>query len=171
MRSVSVILFTLFAGLVPAVVSPANALSQSRMAATEDLAQRADVVVVGKVTEVKSEWSADRSRIYSNVTVLVDEHIKGDESQQSVVIATLGGEIDGVGEVYSHTARFKTGEQVIVFAAKDQRGKLRVVDGDEGRLSVTKDDLTGAQMVADREPLIVFTSRLKSVVQAQSGKE
>ena len=41
MRSVSVILFTLFAGTVPAIVSPANALSQSRMAATEDLAQRA----------------------------------------------------------------------------------------------------------------------------------
>jgi hypothetical protein len=171
MRSVSVFFCTLLAGIIPAIVSPAAALSQSKLTAPEDLAQRADVVVVGKVAEVKSEWSADRSRIYSIVTVLIDEQIKGDESQQEVVITTLGGEIDGVGEVYSHTARFKTGEQVIVFAAKDERGKFRVVDGAEGKLNVTKDDLTGVQMVADREPLIVFTSRLKSVVQAQSQKE
>jgi hypothetical protein len=171
MRSVSVILFTLFAGIVSAIVSPSNALSQSGTAVTEELAQRADVVVVGKVIEVRSEWNEDRSRIYSNVTVQVDEHIKGAESQQSVVIATLGGEIGGVGEVYSHTARFKADEQVIVFAAADQRGQLRVVGGDEGKLTVTKDKVTGLQMVADGEPLRAFTSRLRSVVQAQSHKE
>jgi len=171
MRSVSAVLFALFAGIVSAIVSPSHALSQSGMAATEDLAQRADVVVVGKVTEVRSEWSGDRGRIYSNVTVQVDEHIKGDDSQQSVVIATLGGEIDGVGEVYSHTARFKTNEQVIVFAAADRQGLLRVVGGDEGKLTVTKDESTGLQMVADREPLTAFTSRLRSVVQAQNHRE
>lgn len=171
MRSVSLILFALFAGVVSAIVSPSNALSQPAMALTEDLAHRADVVVVGKVTEVRSEWSADRSRIYSNVTVLVDEHIKGDESQQSVVIATFGGEVDGVGEVYSHTARFKTDEQVIVFAAADRQGRLKVVGGDEGKVTVTKDELTGLQMVADREPLTVFTLRLRSIVRAQSHRE
>lgn len=171
MRSVSVILLTLFAGIVPAIVSPPMALSQSVALSTEDLAQRADVVVVGKVTEVRSEWSGDRSRIYSTVTVLVDEHIKGDKAQQSVVIATLGGEIDGVGEVYSHTARFKADEHVIVFAATDRQGQLRVVGGDEGKLTVTKDAMTGMQIVADREPLTVFTSRLKGVIQAQSHKE
>jgi hypothetical protein len=171
MRSVSVILFALFAGTISAIVSPSNALSQSGLAVTEDLTQRADVVVIGKVTEVRPEWSGDRSRIYSNVTVLVDEHIKGDKSQQSVVIATLGGEIDGLGEVYSHTARFKADEQVIVFAAADRQGLLRVVGGDEGKLTVTKDARTGMQMVGDRESLNAFTSRLKSVVQAQSHRE
>ena len=168
MRSVSLILF---AGVVSAIVSPSNALSQPAMAVTEDLAQRADVVVVGKVTEVRSEWSANRSRIYSNVTVLVDEYIKGDRSQRSIVIATLGGEVDGVGEVYSHTARFRTDEQVIVFAAMDERGELRVVGGDEGKLTVTKDKLTSLQVVADRELLTAYTSRLRGVVQAQSHKE
>jgi hypothetical protein len=171
MRSVSVIPFALFAGIVSAVVSPLNALSQSGTAVTEDLAQRADVVVVGKVTEVKPKWNADRSRIYSNITVQVDEHIKGNDSQESVVIATLGGEIDGVGEVYSHTARFKADEHVVVFAAVDRQGQLRVVGGDEGKLTVTKDELTGLQIVADREPLAAFTSRLRRVVQAQGNRE
>jgi hypothetical protein len=171
MRSVSVALFALFAGIVSAIVFSPNALSQSGKAAVEDLAQRADIVVIGKVTEVKSEWSADRSRIYSNVTVKVDEHIKGEDSPESVIIATPGGEIGGIGEVYSHTARFKADEQVVVFAATDRQGKLSVVGGDEGKLTVTKDELTGMQVVGDREPLQVFTSRLRSVVQAQSHKE
>jgi len=171
MRSVSVNIFVLLAGIIPAIISPSNALSQSARAATEDLAQRADVVVVGKVTEVKSKWTADRSRIYTNVTVLVNEHIKGDASRQSVVIATPGGEVDGVGEVYSHTARFKTDEQVVVFAAVDQQGQLRVVGGDEGKLIVKRDEMTGLQTVSDREPLGVFTTRLRTIVQAQSHKE
>lgn len=171
MRSVSLVLFALLAGTVSATVCPSFALSQSVRPTTEDLAQRADVVVIGKVTAVKSEWSADRSRIYSKVTVLVDEHIKGDDPRQSVVIATPGGEIDGVGEVYSHTARFKEDEQVIVFATKDQQGKLNVVGGDEGKLTVSKDKLTGLQVVADGELFTTFTSRLKSVVKAQSHQE
>ncbi len=168
MRSVLTILVVLFSVVVSAIVCPSHALSQSAMSVTEDLTRRADVVVIGKVTEVKAKWSADRSRIYSNVTVLVDEHIKGGGSQQSVVIATPGGEIDGVGEAYSHTARFKTDELVIVFAAADRQGQLNVVGGDEGKLTVTKDKVTGMQMVADREPLTVFASRLRGVVQAQS---
>jgi hypothetical protein len=171
MRSVSVILFAFFAGIVSAIVSPSTALSQSGAPATEDLARRADVVVVGKVTGVTSEWSSDRSRIVSRVTVSIDQHIKGDESQNSVTISTPGGEVGGVGEVYSHMPRFKMDEQVIVFAAKDQRGVLRVVGGDEGKLTVTKDEVTGLQMVSDREPLAVFASRLKRIVQAQSNKE
>jgi hypothetical protein len=161
----------LLAGAILTAISPKAVHGQSEELTTEELVRRADVVVVGKVTEVRSEWSRDRSRIYSKVTVLVDEHIKGDASQQLVVIATLGGEIDGIGEVYSHTARFKADERVIVFAAADQQGELRVVGGDEGKMTLAKDEVTGLQMVSDREPLGVFTSRLKRVVQAQSHKE
>jgi len=171
MRSVSVTLFALFAGIFLAIVSPSIALSQSGAPATEDLARRADVVVVGKVTDLTSKWSSDRSRIFSRVTVSVEQHIKGDESQNLVTISTPGGEVNGVGEVYSHMPRFKMDEQVIVFAAKDQRGELRVVGGDEGKLTVTKDEMTGLQMVSDREPLTAFTLRLRRVVQAQSNEE
>jgi hypothetical protein len=168
MRSVSAILFALFSGIILATVSPSMALSQSGASVTEDLARRSDVVVVGKVTDLTSEWNGDRSRIVSRVTVSVDQHIKGDDSQSLLTISTPGGEVDGVGEVYSHMPRFKIDEQVVVFAAKDQRGNLRVVGGDEGKLTVTKDEMTGLTMVSDREPLLVFTSRVKRIVQAQS---
>jgi hypothetical protein len=105
------------------------------------------------------------------VTVAIDEHIKGDASQRSIVITTPGGEVDGVGEVYSHSAHFKKEEQVVVFATTDREGALRVVGGEGGKLLVSTDQRTGLRTVANREPLSVFTSRLRKVVEAQSHRE
>lgn len=171
MRSVSVIPFTLFAGIVLAIVSPSRAVSQPGATVTDELTRSAEVVVVGKVTDVRSQWSPDRSRIYSTVTLAVDQHIKGDESQQSVTISTPGGEIDGVGEIYSHTARFKTDEHVIVFAVKDRQGQLKVIGGDEGKLIVAREERTGRMLVGGNEPLTMVTARLRAIVQAQARHE
>ncbi len=157
--------------MIVGALIPEATRCQSSALTMEDLAKRADVVLVGKVTAVRSEWNGDRSRIYTSVTLAVDQQIKGDQLSNSVIISTLGGEVDGVGEVYSHMARFKADEPVVVFAAADEHGQLRVVGGDAGKLTVTKDEMTGLQMVADREPLSVYTSRLKRVVQTQSHKE
>ena len=168
MRSVSIVFLALFAGILLAIVSPSIAVSQSGAVATEELTRSADVVVVGKVTGVRSAWSADRSRIYSTVTLAVDQHIKGDESQRSITISTPGGEVDGVGEMYSHTAKFRMDEQVIVFAAKDRQGQLKVIGGDVGKLIVTKEERTGRLLVGGSESLTMVTSRLKAVVKAQA---
>lgn len=147
------------------------ASSQSKAVPTEVLTRRAEIVAVGKVTSLRSEWSDDRRRIVTRATVAVDEYLKGEQPQRSLVITIPGGEIDGVGETYSHTARFKKDEQIVVFAAADNQGRLGVVGGDEGKMTVARDEITGLQMVADKEPLSAFTSRLKGVVQAQSRKE
>ena len=168
MRSVSVMYLVFLAVIVSAMIHVPIASSQSAALTTEDLTSRADVIVVGKVTGLTSEWNSDRSRIYSLVTISIDEHIKGNESQSAVTVSTPGGEIDGVGEVYSHTARFKTDEQVVVFAAADAQGVMRVVGGDEGKVTIRKDVKTGLEMVSDSEPLNAFTHRVKAIVQAQS---
>lgn len=162
-----------FAGLLLAAVLTVagRAYSQSGATTTDDLTARSEIVAVGKVTSLRSEWSDDRRRIVTRATVAVDEYLKGEQPQRSLVITIPGGEIDGVGELYSHTARFKKDEQVVVFAAADNQGRLKVVGGDEGKMTVARDEVTGLQMVADKEPLSAFTSRLKSVVQAQSRKE
>jgi hypothetical protein len=171
MRSASRIHLRFLAALCLIILPFMRAAAQPAPASSDDLVRQSDVVVVGRVSTVRSEWSADRSRILSRVTVAIDEHIKGDASQRSIVITTPGGEVGGVGEVYSHTAHFKTEEQVVVFAATDREGALRVVGGDGGKLLVSTDQRTGLRTVANREPLSVFTSRLRKVVEAQSHRE
>lgn len=163
-------LLALLAGLVAGTTLPEAARCQPTAVEREELARRADVIVVGKVTAINSEWNSNRTRIQSRVTLSVDQHIKGEESGTSVTILTLGGEVDGVGEVYSHTARFKEDERVVVFAGKDRQGVLRVIGGDDGKLTVTKEEGTGRQFVADNESLEVFTARLRSLVEAERNK-
>ncbi|HEX9657006.1 MAG TPA: hypothetical protein VGB89_08870 [Bacteroidota bacterium] len=158
----------LFTGALLIVSVPNSSRAQSKSMATEELARRADVIVVGKVTAVQSEWNADRSRIYTTVTVAIDQNIKGQGNPISVTISTPGGEIGGVGEWYSHTPKFKVDEEVVVFAEREKGGRLIVSGGDQGKLTVMNEESTGSKTVIDSEPLMMYTSRLKSVVQAQS---
>lgn len=160
----------LISAIVLAATTSEVAYGQSAALSTEGLVQRADVIVVGKVTAMNSEWSSDRTRIYTKVTVSVDQRIKGATSEHSVTITVPGGEVDGIGEVYSHTARFKEDEEVVVFAARDRQGQLQVVGGDEGKTTVRKEDETSRRLVSDSESLETFTAKLKSVVKAQEKK-
>lgn len=167
-RNLIAFFLTLIAGTILGAVGPQPLRCQSVALATEDLVQRADVIIIGKVTAMNSEWSRDRSRILTRVTISVDQHIKGEASENSVTIIVPGGEVDGIGEVYSHFARFKADEHVVVFAARDRRGQLQVVGGDEGKATVRREEDTGRQVVSDNESLQMFTAKLKRIVQEQA---
>ena len=117
--------------LVPGV-SP----GQEKRMTVDELTKRADAVVVGKVTGLESEWSSDRSRIYTRVTLGVDRYLKGQGEGASITILTPGGEIGDVGEVYSHMPTFHKDENVVVFVEKDSEGRYRVAGGIQGKLMI-----------------------------------
>lgn len=169
-RNLIAFFFILLAGTILGAVVPQRLLCQSVALTTEDLVQRADVIIIGKVTAMNPEWSRDRSRILTRVTIAVDQHIKGEASENSVTVTIPGGEVDGIGEVYSHFARFKLDEQVVVFAAADRQGQLQVVGGDEGKATVRREQVTGRQLVSDNESLQMFTAKLKRIVEEQAAQ-
>lgn len=137
--------------------------AQVRPASTDELTRLADIVVVGKIADVKAGWNSDRSRIYTTVTVAVDQTLKGDAGTTTASILVPGGEVDGVGEMYSHSVQFKKDEEVVVFARKDKQGRLRVVSGEHGKLSVSQDAATGARVVSGESTLTELTRRVKIV--------
>ena len=147
-----------------------RALAQTEKSRLAELTKEAEAVVVGKVTGVRSEWSSDRKRIFSKVSLSVDQYIKGDTPARTVVITQLGGEIDGVGELYSHTARFSKDEEVLVFVKKDRQNNLVVAGGEDGKFKVTKDERTGEKMVHGGLTLKKFTSDVKAILQQQQMK-
>ena len=108
------------------------ASAQSRVLAVDDLAKRAEVVAVGRVSAMKSEWSADRKYIITKVTNAVEEYVKGSDAS-AVTVTTLGGEVDDVGEIYTHVPTFQPNENVVVFLQKDRQGEYRVSGGTRGR--------------------------------------
>ena len=136
--------------------------SQERELTTTELTRQADVVVVGRVADVRASWTRDRTRIQTAVTVAIDQSLKGMTGGTSVMVLTPGGEVDGVGEYYSHTARFRKDEDVVVFARKGTNGDLRVTGGEQGKVAVRRDAVTGTRMVAGDMTLDAFIAHVKA---------
>jgi hypothetical protein len=148
----------------------AGALSQSKELTTEALAGQAEVVAVGKVSSLVPQWNEDHSRIFTRVTLSVDQYIKGGSAGQPLTLLVPGGEVDGVGELYSHTAVFQSDESVLVFAQKDREGNYRVSAGQQGKYTVKRDDASGRLMVGGIRTLQEITAVVQKAAIDQNQK-
>jgi hypothetical protein len=135
--------------------------SQTQATTPEDLTRGSDVIAVGKVKELKSEWVSGKKAIVTRVTIDVSEFLKGGAGQ-TVTVLVPGGEVDGVGEWYSHTARFKKDEDIVLFAKKQGTSDLHVTGGESGKLIITKDARTGAFVVEGGTALDDLKKRVRS---------
>ena len=148
----------------------AGALSQSKELTTEALAGQAEVVAVGKVSSLVPQWNEDHSRIFTRVTLSVDQYIKGGSAGQPLTLLVPGGEVDGVGELYSYTAVFQSDESVLVFAQKDREGNYRVSAGQQGKYTVKRDDASGRLMVGGIRTLQEITAVVQKAAIDQNQK-
>ncbi len=159
-------------GLTTAVIAffvPILLWSQSTTVQTEQLIRASDVIVAGRVSALKSEWNADKSRIQTVVKIQVDETMKGSVDGRELTLVVPGGEVDGVGEWYSHSVRFKDSEDVVVFAKKDKQGVMRVTDGEHGKFLVKEGKKVGAKVIPNVGNLDDFTAQVKKTAKAQAA--
>jgi len=142
--------------------------SQSIQSEIKNLSEGADMIVTGKVVNQKSEWSSDKSKIYTNVTIQVDEFLKGSNNQNRIVIKNLGGEVGNVGETYSHVPTFQDDEDVLLFVKKSTKDEsLRVFEGDEGKLTLYKDKNTGEKVTSKNIKASEIKKEIKNYVEKQ----
>jgi len=142
-----------------------TAVAQQRPMTVDELAKQADVVAVGRVTAMKSEWDEGKTRIITRVSLAVDEYLKeGTERSKTVTIVTPGGEIGEVGEMYTHVPTFRQSENVVVFLRKDNRGDYRVSGGTQGKYSIERDPENGKLVVAGSVEVGEFTKAVKRSV-------
>ncbi len=108
----------------------------------DDLVSGASYIIVGKVTRMSSQWNADRTRIYTSVTLSIEEQIKGDWNKNEITITVPGGKVGETVELVEDTAGFSVNERVLVFLTKEDntfsvfggfQGKFVV--GDDGRIA------------------------------------
>lgn len=106
----------------------------------EQLTEGADTIVLGSVISQESSWNDEHSAIYTDVTVAVEEIIKG--SPGGVVTFRIAGGI--VGEIGMRTSNdpvFKDGEEVIIFLSTN--GTLSSVVGrSQGKYTVSSGKVT-----------------------------
>jgi hypothetical protein len=92
-----------------------NALAIMRALSTEELTRNSDIVIVGEVEEKSSFWSEDRKRIFTRVTVKIEERVRGQYLEERLEVEYEGGEIGEIGLRVSDVTSFSKGERVLLF--------------------------------------------------------
>lgn len=112
----------------------------------EELVAQASHIVVGEVIEKKSQWSDDRSHIYTLVTVSVEEWVKGDSKGNKILIKVPGGKVGEVIEWVEDVASFRVGERVVVFLHIQEDSTFDVVGGWQGKFTVENGKIVGSDL-------------------------
>ncbi len=119
----------------------------------EQLAARADSVLVGEVSDIGS-YKGGEGNIYTLTTISVEQTIKG-ETRSEVVVTIPGGEADGQTLWVEDAPSFQLGERVAVFLTEGE-GVLNVIGGSQGKFSIDNNN-----MVIGNMPLADFINRIK----------
>ena len=134
----------------------------------EYLSEGADLILTGKVTQQSSEWNEDRTRIYTNATIQVEEYLKGNTNEGSIVVTYLGGEVGDIGELYTHMPKFKDDEEILVFLKRDERtSSYKVFNGEEGKLSIVYDKTTGEKVTTSNVKINSLKVQIKNFTKEQ----
>jgi hypothetical protein len=96
---------------------------------TEELTRGSEAVVEGDVQDMQSHWSEDGKTIYTSVTVVIREAIKGEASEQTIVVEHEGGEVGDIGLRVSDMAVFRKGQRVILFLKPGRSGNVYNIVG------------------------------------------
>ncbi len=141
-----------------------------------DLSSRSDMIVIGRVVSIQSEWNAARTNIYTKVDVNVDEVLKGSLSSGNLIVYQLGGQVGDIGEIVAGSPEFRPGELVLLFLSQTKDAKLRVVDLFQGKFTIEHDPASGVEIAVRRVPGIrqpldkISLEEAKKLIRAALGK-
>jgi hypothetical protein len=138
----------------------------------EDLAKKAHTIVVGRVTNSRTYWSANGKLILTNYTFQVDESIKG-QAARNVEITTIGGRIGDVELRVSGMPSFQAGENAVVFL-EQSAGYQTVLGLGQGKFTVTAGQVVnsvgdlsfpdGRPGIQTKMPLPDFKNRIRTIL-------
>jgi len=116
----------------------------------QELAQESQLVVDGKVSNVRSYWNEDRSKIFTEAVVTVGSTYKGGASP-SVRVVQLGGVVGNVRMTAHGALQWKKGEEVLLFLEPSVPGAFQVAGFSQGMYLIER-DRTGKAFVTHALP-------------------
>jgi len=145
----------------------------------EQLTHEADLILVGKVKSMRSQWNSERTLIHTYATVSISKYVKKssqvhwwDESmEKEVVVRILGGEVDSLRLTVSDTPEFEEGEEVFLFLRIRTDGEpfLKVAGLFQGKYTIengtAKNKVLGLEI-----PVEQFTSHVREMVNEQGSR-
>ncbi|HJQ70970.1 MAG TPA: putative Ig domain-containing protein [Blastocatellia bacterium] len=135
----------LVAGLLTSAVSASS--STFTIPSDDDLIVGARAIITGRVISLGSRLDRNQDRIFTYITVRVEEVLKGRISERQIVLKQAGGQVADRGSVVFGSPEFKTGEQVLLYLGTWPDGSLRVYQMMLGKFSIIIDSQTGERIV------------------------
>ena len=142
----SSIILSLSLAAILITFTAADIEGQVKKMTAEDLTAESTAVLYGKCTKVKSEWNESRDIIFTYVTIVPEEYLKGNLGSETV-LTIPGGRVDDIIYEVSDMPLFTEGEEVAAFIWTNPAGKNLVVGGYQGKMKIEKDRNTGKRMV------------------------
>jgi len=105
--SLSIVLLLVF------VVGMSNASIAKRMG-LGDLVKASSVIVGGRVQNIQSYYTPDKSMIFTDILINVEDVFKG-SSEKAIILTILGGTVEGVTTTVVGSPRFCESESIVLF--------------------------------------------------------
>jgi hypothetical protein len=130
------VLLSVAGGILPESARASVVLALS----LEDLTRKADVIVLGVPIEQQARAQGHGKLIVTDVSVRVDDVLKGAaKSGQNVVATLLGGTLDGLALQVPGEASLTIGQRVLIFLQRTPAsGELHVVGMSQGVLALAQ---------------------------------
>ena len=111
-----------------------------------ELVRDARVVVIGRVVEVRAQWTEGRRRVETVVVVEADAYLKGDYGPR-LAFKVPGGEMGRYRSVMVGAPVFREGDEVVLFLDADGPVLPHLVGFSQGVLRLSRVRGTGRTMV------------------------
>lgn len=177
-------ILALAVALTGAMAAPARATTM-RALPLPQLTAAAGAILHGTVTSVRSDWNAERTHIFTFVTVHADRYFKG-QLGPDVTVMEFGGTVGGLRQYIPGTPQFTPGEEVILFLSLHPPMYPAVLALSQGKFSIVRNRATGQRLIARNlygaalrgrgDPLAIpptlsaFEAQVESLVKAKPGK-
>ncbi|HSE98694.1 MAG TPA: putative Ig domain-containing protein [Blastocatellia bacterium] len=120
--------------------------------ADDDLIIGARAIVRGRVISIESGLDEHGSRIFTYVTLRVQEVLKGQITARRIVIKEEGGQTPTRGSIIFGSPQFAVDEQVLLYLDTWPDGSFRVHQMFLGKFSIIADPQSGRDMVVRSRP-------------------
>jgi hypothetical protein len=116
------------------------------------LVEDAVAIVTGDVTRIESFWDAQQEKIFTHVSLSVEEILKGDFDTKQLILKQIGGQVSGLYAWVYGNPEFSTGERVLLFLSRNPDRTLRVAHLFQGKFSIFFDANSGEEVVYRQTP-------------------
>ena len=120
------------------------------------------IIVYGRITDVRAEWTAGRRRIDSVVTVAASAFYKGTPSRV-VTVRVPGGQIGRYKSVTVGAPEFKAGDEVVLFLKAQGPAVPQIFGLNQGVFRVRVDARSGRRLVTS--PILTPRGTAPEIVQ------